>query len=84
MAILAQRLPLNVPGRYYVDAQCIYCDLCVETAPEVFKHYSGEDWLHVAFVFHQPTTETEEAKALEAMEGCPTESIGKVPDEPSM
>jgi ferredoxin len=74
MAILAQRVPQNVPGRYYVDGQCIYCDLCVAIAPNIFKEYKEQGW---AYVFHQPSSEEEEARAIEALEGCPTESIGK-------
>ena len=29
MATLAERLPVNVSGRYYVDASCIDCDQCL-------------------------------------------------------
>ena len=37
MADIANRYPENVTGSYYVDNQCIDCDLCRETAPASFK-----------------------------------------------
>ena len=73
MAVFAERVSQNVPGRYYVDASCIYCGLCDETAPAVFKEHGTSGW---AFVFHQPKTAEEEAATREAVEGCPTASIG--------
>ena len=33
MADRMDKVPENVPGRFYVDATCIDCDLCRETAP---------------------------------------------------
>jgi ferredoxin len=78
MAILSQRVPQNVAGRYYVDEQCIYCDLCVEIAPSIFKEYKERGW---AYVFHQPESKEEEALASEAIKGCPTESIGRIDDQ---
>ena len=78
MAIRSQRVPQNIAGRYYVDEQCIYCDLCVEIAPGIFKEDKERGW---AYVFHQPASPEEEALAIDALEGCPTESIGKDGDE---
>src|SRR5713226_8688365 len=37
MADAANRYPENVLGKFYVDDQCIDCDLCRETAPANFK-----------------------------------------------
>ena len=37
MADAANKYPENVAGKYYVDNQCIDCDLCRETAPDNFK-----------------------------------------------
>ena len=37
MADAANKYPENVPGKFYVDDQCIDCDLCRETAPANFK-----------------------------------------------
>lgn len=36
MADVTNKFSENVPGRYYVDDQCIDCDQCRETAPECF------------------------------------------------
>ena len=73
MADLSQRVPENVPGPIYVDLTCIYCDLCREIVPTVF-HYIYKQGS--AAVFHQPDTEEELALVREAIEGCPTGSIG--------
>ncbi len=74
----SKRLPTNVPGRWYVDANCIDCDLCRETAPAVFRR---DDENGNSFVFHQPETAEELRLAEEAMSGCPVEAIGN--DNPS-
>lgn len=73
MAALKYKVPENVPGRFYVDDTCIYCELCVEMAPTVFREINSKGW---AAVFHQPSTEEELEIARQAVEGCPTESIG--------
>ena len=31
----------NVAGKYYVDSNCIDCDVCRETAPENFRGQRG-------------------------------------------
>ena len=63
----------NAPGAFYVDSSCIDCDLCRETAPTVFRR---NDDLGQSFVFHQPETPEELLLANEAMQSCPTDSIG--------
>ena len=73
MADAANKYPENAPGKYYVDNQCIDCDLCRETAPDNFKR--NEDGGY-SFVYKQPTTPDEETRCKEAMEGCPVEAIG--------
>ena len=73
MADIANRYPENVGGAYYVDNQCIDCDLCRETAPNSFKRNDDGGF---SFVFNQPTTPEELKLAKEAMEGCPVEAIG--------
>lgn len=74
MADLNSRLPQNAPGPWYVDSNCIDCDLCRETAPSVFRR--DEDGGY-SIVFHQPETEDEKKLAAEAKEGCPVEAIGE-------
>lgn len=73
MADKDSRLPQNAPGPWYVDSNCIDCDLCRETAPSVFRR--DEDNGN-SIVFHQPETEGEHQLAEEAKEGCPVEAIG--------
>jgi ferredoxin len=78
MADFDKRYADNIPGRFYVDDQCIDCDLCRETAPENFTR--NENGGH-SFVNRQPATPEEEAKCREAMDGCPVEAIGANGDE---
>ncbi len=73
MADVANKYPENVPGKYYVDNQCIDCDLCRETAPDNFKR--NEDGGY-SYVYKQPESPEEEARCKEAKEGCPVEAIG--------
>jgi ferredoxin len=73
MADVANKYPENVAGKYFVDNQCIDCDLCRETAPENFKR--NEDGGY-SYVSKQPASPEEEARCKEAKEGCPVEAIG--------
>ena len=73
MAAFGNRYSDNVLGKFYVDDQCIDCDLCRETAPDNFTR--NEDGGY-SFVFKQPISADEEALCKEAMEGCPVEAIG--------
>ena len=73
MATITNRYPDNVLGKFYVDDQCIDCDLCRETAPNNFTR--NEDGGY-SYVFRQPTSPGEETLCKEAMEGCPVEAIG--------
>jgi len=72
MAEIADKYAENVAGKFYVDEQCIDCDLCRETAP---ANYSRSDGGY-SYLSKQPTTPEEEALCMEAMEGCPVEAIG--------
>lgn len=74
MATFSDRYPDNIPGAYYVDDQCIDCDLCRETAPANFTR--NDDGGH-SYVYKQPENDDEVALCIEAMEGCPVEAIGK-------
>jgi ferredoxin len=73
MADAANKYPENAPGKFYVDEQCIDCDLCRETAPANFKR--NDDGGH-SYVYKQAENPEEEARCKEAMEGCPVEAIG--------
>jgi ferredoxin len=68
-----QKLPENVAGKYYVDAQCIDCDVCRVTAPGNFQRSDQKGY---SYVFRQPTDPYEEAQCQEAMDCCPVEAIG--------
>ncbi len=73
MATFNNRYFENVPGKFYVDDQCIDCDLCRETAPNNFTRNETGGY---SFVAKQPVTPAEENQCREAMEGCPVEAIG--------
>ena len=74
--IMAQpddKWPENIHGRFFVDSQCIDCDLCRELAPDFFKR---QDEKGFSYVYHQPETEEGADECLEALESCPVEAIG--------
>lgn len=73
MADIANKYPDNVAGKFYVDSQCIDCDLCRETAPNNFRR--NEDGGY-SYVYKQPETPDEERQCKDALEGCPVEAIG--------
>lgn len=71
--VRATRYDENVPGPFYVDDNCICCDLCRESAPKNFKCHDPGGY---AYVFKQPTSEEELEQCKEALQSCPTEAIG--------
>ena len=73
MADPAERWPTNSPGRFYVDRECIDCDLCRTVAPD---HFERSDEGGHSFVARQPQSEAEVAECLQALEDCPVEAIG--------
>jgi len=73
MADPTDKNPLNVPGNYYNDLTCIDCDLCRETAPQIFIRDDEEG---LSYVWKQPASVEELAAAEEARNSCPTQSIG--------
>jgi ferredoxin len=73
MAEIENKYAQNVLGPFYVDDQCIDCDLCRETAPANFTRL--DDGGH-SYVCKQPTTPEEEVLCRQALEGCPVEAIG--------
>jgi ferredoxin len=73
MAELGERLAENATGRYYVDASCIDCDLCRNTAPGFFRR---NDEIGLTVVYQQPVSAEELSQAEEARDGCPSDSIG--------
>jgi len=73
MAELEEKYEDNVAGKYFVDEQCIDCDLCRETAPDFFTRNDDGGY---SYVFNQPEAEDQIAECMEALEGCPVEAIG--------
>jgi ferredoxin len=67
------RVPENIAGRFYVDAQCIDCDVCRVTAPGNFQRHAEKPY---SYVFRQPENREEQAQCEEAMDCCPVEAIG--------
>lgn len=73
MADKANKVPGSVAGKYYVDTQCIDCNLCRDTAPENFKQDEAAGY---AFVYKQPANATEETQCKDSKDSCPVEAIG--------
>ena len=73
MARLADRLPDNVLGDFFVDTTCIDCDLCRQIAPDTFAR---ADHAGQSYVARQPRDDSARHRALRALVTCPTASIG--------
>ncbi len=67
-----QRLPDNVPGKYFTSDECDGCAYCASVAPENFD-YQRES--NTYFVARQPQTMEEEEYMREALEDCPVDAI---------
>ncbi|PYS77165.1 MAG: ferredoxin [Acidobacteria bacterium] len=86
MADPNDRVPENTPGAYYVDTNCIDCDVCRDTAPSNFTRADRGGYSFVfitradsggySFVFKQPESDAETALCEEALLCCPVEAIG--------
>ncbi len=73
MADNTDKVEGSVDGQFYVDSNCIDCDLCRQTAPENFERNEDEGF---TFVNKQPENDDEEQACRDALEECPTEAIG--------
>ena len=73
MADVANKYAENVEGKFYVDDQCIDCDLCRETAPANFIRNDDEGF---SYVFKQPENAEEATLCKDALDNCPVEAIG--------
>jgi glyoxylase-like metal-dependent hydrolase (beta-lactamase superfamily II)/ferredoxin len=71
MAQIAERLPQNAEGDFFVDSSCIDCDACRQIAPDIFRELRDQ-----SIVYQQPHTAHEQQRALMALVACPTASIG--------
>ena len=73
MADMSLKWEDNLPGKYYIDKNCIFCNLCIEVAPAYFKESNEGDH---DIVIRQPVTEEEISLFEEAKVQCPVDSIG--------
>lgn len=73
MAEIEEKLSDNTAGKFYVDSQCIDCDVCRDTAP---KNFMRNDENGYSYVYHQPATPEELSLCEEARDACPVEAIG--------
>jgi len=78
MADKEDKWPENVAGKFYVDEQCIDCDLCRETAPDFFARSDDGGY---SYVVRQPASPDDVDLCMEALEGCPVEAIGDDGDD---
>jgi ferredoxin len=73
MADVKDKLIENVSGKYYVDRQCIDCDVCRDTSP---ANFTRNDENGYSYVHKQPETAEELGLCEEAFNACPVEAIG--------
>jgi len=73
MADNTDKVADNVDGAWFVDTNCIDCDLCRQTAPDNFERNEDDGYTYVS---KQPENEEEEELCQEALEECPVEAIG--------
>lgn len=73
MAFIEDKLPDNVSGKFYVDRQCIDCDVCRDTSP---GNFARNDENGYSYVHKQPSTPLEFELCEEALMACPVEAIG--------
>ena len=70
LARLEQRRRENVPGDVYVTSGCIDCDTCRWMAPSIFDRVGSQ-----SAVVHQPETDAERVRTLQAAAACPVGTI---------
>lgn len=73
MAIKDLAVVENISGDYFVDQNCIACQVCVKLAPSMFKMNA---MMENAFVYSLPKNQQNKELYWEAMDLCPVESIG--------
>jgi ferredoxin len=73
MADRNSRRPDNALGRFYVDGNCIDCQLCHDIAPD---NFACNEEMEYHYVLRQPRNADELEKVHDAMSSCPCECIG--------
>ena len=66
------RVPRNVPGKYFISDHCRDCGVCYDTSSGFFK---PDAEVGHSYVFRQPVGAEEDSACRAAMEACPTQSI---------
>ncbi|SDL54909.1 ferredoxin [Halarsenatibacter silvermanii] len=72
MADKENKVPENVEGPFYVDEECIACEMCIDDAP---RNFDLADEGH-AYVKKQPESEVQKEACEEALMNCPVDAIG--------
>ena len=70
--IPSNRLPHNVPGKYFVTDECDGCAYCASVAPELFDFERDSNTYYVS---KQPANLEEEEFLQEAKDDCPVDAI---------
>lgn len=73
MADKTDKQPGSAAGAYYVDTQCIDCDVCRDMAPDFFTRNDAEGY---SYVYKQPSTPDDVELCEEAIQSCPVDAIG--------
>lgn len=73
MAEIKDRLTDNAVGNFFVDSQCIDCDVCRDTSPANFRRNDDNGY---SYVYKQPETPDGLVLCKEAFDACPVEAIG--------
>ncbi|AEH60336.1 putative ferredoxin [Methanosalsum zhilinae DSM 4017] len=73
MANRENKVSENVSGPYYVDDECVACEVCVEIAPNHFKMTEDES---AAYVYKQPESDEEIDICENALAECSVDAIG--------
>lgn len=63
----------NVPGKYYVDTNCISCGQCIDIAGDFFAEDSEVGGVYVKA---QPNSEEGTVLCEKALASCPVDAIG--------
>ncbi|MCA9782290.1 MAG: ferredoxin [Calditrichaeota bacterium] len=74
MADKSRRFSDNVPGKFYVDEDCICCGACIDAAPNNFRESDSGDH---DMVYKQPENDEELKQCRDAIGECPVECIGE-------
>lgn len=78
MANPKDKSPKNLPGKFYVDCNCLDHEMCRDIAP---NNFARDRERGVFYVCKQPDTAAELAACKEALVCCPMAAIGDDGDQ---